>query len=193
MAQKTKQQKIKIPIPKVYNLIERKAIGEEILRFIRNRTNKGLDKNNNKFPKYSKSYTKSLDFKIAGKSAGNVNLKLSGDMMADLQVLNTKKGEVTIGFRKSDKVTNGKAEGNIKGTYGNPTPIDGGKYKRDFLGITDSDLSKKVLKKFPKENEKRRLSAVITYLIAKQSSEGLTEREVLTLAASRKAFRELQK
>ena len=62
---------------------------------------------------------------------------LSGDLLDELSVINHKPGELVIGYEKGAEI-NGKAEGNILGTYGQSEPIKG--KQRDFLGITRSDL-----------------------------------------------------
>ena len=56
-----------------------------------------------------------------------------------IEILDNKKGEITIGIPSDDTFNNAKAEGNIKGTYGQSTPIRG--KKRDFMGIKRSDLN----------------------------------------------------
>ncbi len=115
----------------------RELLAQEVLQFIRDRTDTGKDKNNVKFPKYSRSYINSLDFRNAGKKAGNVNIKLSGDTMAAMDVISHKKGSILIGYENGTRENN-VAEGNITGSYGrNPNP---GK-ARDFLGISKGDLS----------------------------------------------------
>lgn len=125
----------RIELPPELSPQQREQVGKDIIDFIIDRTKKGRNKLNRAFPGYSKSYIKSLDFKIAGKSPGRVNLTLSGDMLAALKVLSHKKGSVLIGFDNGTE-ENARAEGNILGTYGgSPT----GK-KRDFLGITKKDL-----------------------------------------------------
>jgi hypothetical protein len=69
-------------------------------------------------------------------------------MLAALDVLDKTSRSVTIGFEPgSDE--NAKADGNIRGTYGKPTPDP--KKARDFLGITETELSKIV--KFVKAQE----------------------------------------
>jgi hypothetical protein len=152
------QMKIDIPLPPEIDRDDRLQIADEVLEFIRERTDKGRDKNGRKFTGYSKSYIQSLDFKIAHKSAGKVNLKLTGDMMIALQLLKDKRESLTIGYEKNTE-ENDKAEGNIKGTYGDlnrkPKP-------RNFLGISMADLSAIIAKnsdlsqwqalKFVKEN-----------------------------------------
>jgi hypothetical protein len=96
------------------------------------RTLEGRDKNNKKFPKYTKAYA---DEK--GVSRDSVDLFLEGDLLDELSLLNHKSGELVIGYEKGADI-NGKAEGNILGTYGQTEPIKG--KQRDFLGITKSDL-----------------------------------------------------
>lgn len=99
-------------------------------------TTQGLDKNGKAFPKYSKSYIESLDFKNAGKSPGSVDLQLSGDMLAAMTLLSEKSGQITIGFEKGAE-ENGRAEGNILGSYGGEPNK---KRARDFLGIQPKKL-----------------------------------------------------
>lgn len=143
-----KWQRIKVDIDSKYTPSQREALGDRILEFIRVRTEKGKDKNNRRFPGYSESYTESLDFKISGKSKGDVNLTLSGDMLIEMDLLKHKKGALLIGFDKNSE-ENGRADGNIRGTYGQSSPIPG--KKRDFLGITKKDLIA-VQRKFDKDN-----------------------------------------
>jgi hypothetical protein len=139
------QQKVDIEIPEKLPPSAREELGDLIIEHIVDRTQRGKDKNGKDFPSYSESYVKSLDFKIAGKSKNKVNLELSGDMLAAIQLLSSKKGKLTIGFeRGADE--NGRAEGNILGSYGG-TP---NKSKaRDFLGIEKEKL--KELVKYVKE------------------------------------------
>lgn len=148
------QQKFTAKIPKKYSEEERVAIGLEIIDFIIDRTQKGKDKKGKDFSgpagKYSKSYMKSFDYKMAGKGK-KVNLTLSGEMLNALTILETAEGEITIGIPEDDDFNNAKAEGNIKGTYGKSKPIPG--KKRDFLGISSDDL-KAITSKYPtKKND----------------------------------------
>lgn len=147
--------RVKIAIPKGYKPREREAIGSEVVDYIVNRTQNGLNKNNRNFPGYSDAYKKSLDFKIAGKS-NNVNLTLSGDMLASLKVLSHKNGEIVVGFDRGDKNNNAKATGHITGVYGNSKRVK----KRDFLGITKKDLNSKILSNYPLNDEDARSERV---------------------------------
>jgi hypothetical protein len=119
----------KINIPLELNKKDREKLSDEIINFIIERSQAGYDKNNEKFAPYSKAYA---DFK--GVSRNNVDLTLSSEMLEGLKLLQNKKGQITIGYDRNSEL-NGRAEGNIKGTYGNPTPIT---KPRDFLGIDDA-------------------------------------------------------
>lgn len=135
----TKWQRFKVDLSD-YDLTrdEKDAVGDLIVERIVNRTDKGIDVDGEKFVGYSKAYKASLDFKNAGKSS-KVDLQLSGDMLAALKVLADKGDTLTIGFEKGS-VENGKADGNIRGTYGKPKPNPF--LARDFLGISDEELVK---------------------------------------------------
>ena len=146
--------KTKIKISRRYSQEEREAIAFDVLDHILSRTERGIDKNGSKFPSYSKAYKDSLDFKIAGKS-NKVDLKLSGDMLADMKLLDEEKGAIVIGY-ENDTESNAKAEGNIKGTYGQKKST--GK-RRDFLGIEEKELAK-ILAKYPLSDEEKRKERV---------------------------------
>jgi hypothetical protein len=134
-------------------------IAQDIVDFIRRRSEKGIgikpDKygvvsssDEKEFAGYSETYMKSLDFKIAGKNK-NVDLTLSGDMLASIEFdkIRHKRNatEIRIGVFDDDVV--GRAEGNILGTYGDENRKNRKKLARNFLGITDEDLAK-ILRKY---------------------------------------------
>lgn len=145
---KEKPYQFKVELPDGYDPEIRKAIASEIISFVRQRTLKGIDADGSKFPKYSKSYMKSVDFKATGKS-NKVNLTLSGDMLANLDLVKDKKNELVLGYDDgSDQA--GKAEGNQIGSYGG-SPSE--KRARKFLGINNEDL-KNILKKYPIDSVK---------------------------------------
>lgn len=126
----------RIEVPDKLGGKDRELLGEEIVEFIRKRSSQGLDKDNKKFPKYSKEYINSLDFKNAGKKKTPVNLELSGDMLAAMDVISHKKGSILVGFENGTD-ENDRAEGNITGSYGrDPNPAKA----RDFLGVKKGDL-----------------------------------------------------
>lgn len=133
----TEWQKIDISVPEDLNPAQRLELGDLIIEHIFDRTNRGIDKKGKSFPGYSKEYINSLDFKNAGKSKNKVDLQLSGDMLAAMQILNQKNGNIRIGFERGT-VENAKADGNIRGTYG--TDVPSRKKARDFLGIESKKL-----------------------------------------------------
>lgn len=139
-----KWQRVAISIPKGYGPEEREAIAEEIVDFIRERVQKkNLDKNNKPLPGYSEAYVKSLAFKIAGKSKGDVNLTQSGDTLGALALLSHTSGKLLIGYENGTD-ENAIADGNIRGTYGKSKPAGP---RRDFLGLAKEDL-KQILSRF---------------------------------------------
>lgn len=132
-----------ITIPADYKPADREIVGQRIIRFVQERTRKGLDVNHDSFVKYSKSYKDSLDFKIAGKSS-RVNLEQTGDMVGTIDILNHGRGFITIGFEKG-------SEENDKAAWmqENTQP---GFPKRKFLGITQKDL-KEIIESTPPKKE----------------------------------------
>jgi hypothetical protein len=144
----------KIKLSEKYTKSEREAIAYDLVTYIQKRTLRGKGKGNKSWTppanKYSKDYKKSLDFKFK-RDKSKVNLELSGDMLSSIDLLKNRKGEIIIGISESDP-DHGKAEGNIRGSYGQPT---GKRSKaRDFLGIDPGEI-KKILAKYPtKQKEK---------------------------------------
>ena len=130
--------KKEILLPSDYSADDAQTVAEEILNFIVERTKKGNGSDGKAFPGYSKAYKESLDFKIAGKSS-KVNLTLSGEMLDSLEVLQAKKGKVVIGFSSGSEM-NGRAEGNILGTYGSSKPNPS--KARNFMELSNKELSK---------------------------------------------------
>ncbi len=87
-----------------------------------------IDRHSEKFDAYSPKYIESLEFKVFDKSAGDVNLKLTGQMDAAMEVLGTTQTGVVIGIDDSDQAS--KAHGHIIG--GGKLPV------RDFFGLPSS-------------------------------------------------------
>jgi hypothetical protein len=137
---------------------ERDAIAIEVIDRIKRRTQSGLDKNGDTFAPYSKAYRESLEFKIAGKTA-QVDLTLSEDMLDSLQILENKSnGKVVIGYQQGS-AENGKADGNIRGTYGRSAPVAPG---RDFLGISSNELESITSKYEPGAKSTQRTAEILT-------------------------------
>ena len=135
-----------IPISKRYSPIERVAIAQEVVDYLVERTKAGNGPGNKpwsgKAGEYTKAYRESLAFRASGKGS-KVNLKLSGDMISAIDIINETSGKIIVGIEGDQE---GKAEGNIRGTYGSSTPKSG--KARPFLGLTNSEL-KKILENYP--------------------------------------------
>jgi len=141
-----KWQRFDVVIPKAIKSTKDKlALGEHIVEYIRQRTEKGKDNEYKNFPKYSDKYEASLDFKIGGKSKGQrPDLKLTGDMLADLQVLSIRGDKLLIGYKNGSK-SNAKADGHQTGWQGQRPNAE-----RPFLGFEGSEKAK--LKSIIKEH-----------------------------------------
>lgn len=83
--------------------------------------------------RYSNEYSKSAEFIAFGKSKNDVNLTLSGQMLAALDVLKDTRDKIVIGWDEGSE-DGKKAHGNITGRNGAV------KTKRDFFKLTESEL-----------------------------------------------------
>lgn len=109
------------------------AIGESLAEIIRERASsgKGVDGGNVvklKSP-YSKTYAESLEFLAAGKSKGDVNMTLTGDMLASIQVQDRGGNKIALyidGEENTLKAFNHQT--------GDTVP------KRPFFGLVEKDL-----------------------------------------------------
>ncbi len=86
--------------------------------------------------KYSDDYAHSLAFKAAGKSKSDVNMELTGDMIATMDVLEINGNSITIGW--DDPLQSAKA---FNHNTGDTVP------KRPFFGLADSEV-KDIASKF---------------------------------------------
>lgn len=116
----------------------KEAVAQKALDIIQDRTESGRSWKGHKFKRYSDSYKKSDDFKAFGKSAGEVNLTLSGDMLGTMDVIDESRDKITLGW--DDAEENAKAANHVGGVT---VP------KRDFFNLNKKEL--KQLKDFAKE------------------------------------------
>lgn len=166
------QQKIRIKIPRGYSPAIRERIATDIIKYIKNRTKKeSLDKNESKFAKYSKEYSKE-------KRKRKVNLNDTGDMLENIELLTHRSGSLTIGYKKGYDGM-GKVEGNRKGTYGQSKPIPG--KARDFLGIVQEEVDL-LLDKYPRDGIVQRRGEIEEDL--SRQAESLSSRSVEQLATN---------
>lgn len=112
-----------------YTLDDRRSIGQEIIRYIVDRTQDGLGIGRKPLGKYSENYKKSNEFKIAGKDGETkVNLTLSGEMLNTLEIIDISvPGRIEIGYE--DGFESDKAQWLFEKGY-------------DFLGLSDSELDR---------------------------------------------------
>lgn len=106
------------------------AIGQAMLDKILERTEGGRSFTGSKFPKYSEQYIKSNEFEAFGKTPGEINMSLRGDMMGQLDF--ELKSKNVLQFKWEDPTQAAKAHGHITGNVGK---------KRDFLGLSDKELN----------------------------------------------------
>jgi hypothetical protein len=107
----------------------RQAVGQDILDIINKRTADNKSWDGKQFRNYSELYSESLEFQAAGKSKTDPNLKLTGDMLGLMDIIEEDKATITIGWRESEEAQ--KAHGHISGNIG---------VKRDFLGISEKEV-----------------------------------------------------
>lgn len=117
-------------------------IGNEIKDYITNRViskNQGYGGQKLRSP-YSKSYQNSIEFDLFGKSATDINMTMTGDMLGAINIITAEGSDLLIGI---DDQNAAKAHGHMTGKNGEVP-----KMKREFFGVTIDELKKKVLSKF---------------------------------------------
>ncbi len=118
---------------------ERRQIGEEIIRFIVDRSKKGKGIGGNAFSgpdgnnKYSENYKNTKDFQIAKRGQRTVNLTLTGEMLSTIEVLDASiPGRIQIGYQDGEE--SDKSEWMREKGY-------------NFLGMSPAEMNK-VLRRF---------------------------------------------
>jgi phage gpG-like protein len=151
----------------------KEALGQAIIDHMAKRAQGGdgvlIDSKGKGTPKklkspYSDDYEDSLEFKAAGKSKGDVNMTLTGDMLASMDVISTDGSTLVIGFSDSEQAA--KAHGHMTGANGS-----GRLPKREFFGISRDEL----------EDIAKEFEADIQAL--RDGAEPMTDREGLGLDA----------
>lgn len=130
-----------------------REIGQATIDYMLKRVDNGKGIGNQTLPKpYSKSYSESAEFKAAEKSRYDVNMHLSGDMLGSVE------GDVVTGSKFKFAVADdesAKAYGHMTGFKGHPTigrkNADGVSTQREFFGVTEDEIKKKILPKFKTE------------------------------------------
>jgi len=122
-------------------------IGQAIIDRIIARTEAGESAYGGSLGKYSKSYEDSLDFKAFGKS-NPVDLKLTGDMLGAIDILEDRGSKLTIGL--VGDLQNAKAYGHQTGMKGNPE-LEGKVRPRPWFGVGYDDIRNEILPQFQDE------------------------------------------
>jgi hypothetical protein len=131
-------------------------IGKRIVDVIEERTLKGFDKDGENFAPYSKAYRQSDTFKIFKGGKRKPNLKLSGEMLASVDVVKLTSTGVEIGF--VDDEQEDKASGHVKGDNPNRMPI------RDFWGLPDRETLTNIIDGAVREAEDMSLLNQIAFI-----------------------------
>jgi hypothetical protein len=119
------------------------AFGQEIIDRILERTESNVGSDDKRYQNYSEEYADTLDFMAAGKSRTNPNLDLTGDMLADIDILEASPGKITIGF--SDTLQRDKAYNHHTG---DTVP------SRPFLDLPD-EVYRSIVNDFKSDIERR--------------------------------------
>jgi phage gpG-like protein len=113
----------------------KQAFGQAVIDKILTRTEKGDWRANSspskKADSYSKAYENSLAFKAAGKTKGKVNMKLFGDMLGTMDIIEDTPNTITVGW--NDELQSAKAYNH---NTGDTLP------RRPFFGLSASETTK---------------------------------------------------
>ena len=139
--------------------------------------NQGIGGKKLKSP-YAKSYEESQSFAAFGKSSSDINMKLSGDMIGSMDVLET--GDtVKIGIQ--DSLQAAKAYGHITGFEGHPNEDKMKKYQREFFGLSKKE-QEAALKEISDEVKRNPESFGIGVTAADVLRGAISDQAILSLA-----------
>ncbi len=102
----------------------RQEIADAVVRVVQERTAEGVSAKGNKFKAYSKKYAEKK-----GVGVGDVDLRLFGDMLESLDMIESTPQTITLGF--DDELQNAKAWNH---NTGDTLP------KREFLGLMKKEM-----------------------------------------------------
>lgn len=156
------QQKITLKIPRELNHSQREAVADKAIDWIISRTNRGIDKNGDRFTPYSKSYAGSKNFSIAGKTKGLVNLRLTGELHNGLQLLGHSAGRIVIGY-KDGSGANDKAQWAAASDNG---PV------REFLGLSQDRLDR-IVREVATDTQGQQVNSILDNLLSGLSGDNI--------------------
>ena len=126
--------KFRVTVPLSLNAVDKRLIGENIIRRIQTRTGNHTDIDGNRFASYSKAYREQKrDYGLSG----SPNLRLTGEMLNSLQILQVGSTFIEIGYQTTSFEAR-KAVWNQGGNSSIPS--------RPFLGILDNQAQGEVNK-----------------------------------------------
>jgi hypothetical protein len=110
----------------------RRSVAQAVIDYILERTDKNISSTGEKFESpYSDVYANSEEFKLAGKSKRNVNLELTGQMKASIDLISDTPNTITIG------ITGEQAKKGYNHQVGDTVP------PRPFIGFqSESEVNK---------------------------------------------------
>jgi len=130
-------------------------IGQFFIDKIKDNAKGGTDIDGQPMDGYSKEYRESEDFEIYGKTR-KVNMTLKGDMLSDLDIIETQGDKITLGF--NSELSTLKAA-NHNGGFTVPT--------RQFFGVT-ADMVKEAKQEFSNElQDQKPASLTLAEIFAK--------------------------
>lgn len=104
-------------------------VTQKLIDKMKERVAAGVDRFGEEMAPYSEVYKESFDY-IAARKDGTVNMKLTGDMLGSIDILESSGDKVTIGFVSSKE--NQKAYNHMMGEGNLPV--------RSFFGVTESEV-----------------------------------------------------
>lgn len=120
----------------------RMAIAQKVIDYIVKRTQEGKDISGKNLAKYHPDYVASAEFELAGKSKNEVNMTLTGNMLAQLDMLSDSPNTIRIGWDDNNEILKAYNH-NIGDTV----------TKREFFGITSKEAKEVILEEFEKDIE----------------------------------------
>jgi uncharacterized protein YuzE len=166
---------IGVDISEDRNLV--REIGQAIIDYMVERAEDGKGLNGVKLKSpYSKEYSESLDFKAAGKSKSKVNMTLSGDMLASIDIVDQSGSVIEIGIEDSEQAV--KAYGHQTGFEGHPV-LDGP--KRPFFGVSVKELQKEILPQFKNKIKNASASGDDQELVISRARSATTAAELFNI------------
>lgn len=120
----------------------RMAIAQKVIDHIVKRTQEGKDISGKNLAKYHPDYIASAEFELAGKSKDEVNMTLTGNMLAQLDLLSDSPNTIRIGWEDTEEILKAYNH-NVGDTV----------TKRPFFGITPKEAKEVILEEFDKDIE----------------------------------------